>query len=141
MSLLFKTWDRPDSGFIRYASGSLMYQLSRLLEKKDYDVVMEGHLDVKNEKSGTPDVVVYNRQLEYTPVMMIEFAEPNSLEATLDSVERLSEKHHVPEAFVINLEDQQIFRVKDRQRSRISFSERLGLDLGKVLDTSLFHFA
>jgi hypothetical protein len=141
MEHLQKSWLLPLSGQKKFTASTLSYSLSKLLNRKDFEVVNESYVDIHDLNSEQPDVIIYNRNNDYKPAMMIELTNHSSLESTLHTIEIIAKIHHVPEAFVLDFDKQKWFRIADSVVTSSAASKVFGLDLQQILSNSLMRYS
>lgn len=104
MSTLKKSWTLPTAGYRKFIASVLAYALSKELDRKIFEVVHEGNIDLHNPESDTPDVIVYEKKNNAAPTLIVELCFNNNEEDTLRTVEIIRELYSVKEAFVYNIE-------------------------------------
>ena len=104
MSTLKKSWALPTAGYRKFIASVLSYALSKELDRKKFEVVHEGNIDLHNPESDTPDVIVYDKKNNASPALIVELCFNNNEEDTLRTVEIIRELYAVKEAFVYNIE-------------------------------------
>lgn len=132
MTTLKKGWTLPEAGHRKFIASSIVYALSKFLDRKKYEVVHEGNLDLHNPNSDTPDITVYERDNNYEPIMMIELCFDANEKDTVRSVEIIREIYKIEEAFVYNFES-------DHWNIH-SQSDLFNIDLRKLLDQQLLRY-
>ncbi len=104
MKQLLKSWLPPAAGTKKFLAGNLAHRLSRILDRRKFEVVVEGFLDLHNTDSEQPDIIVYEKGSILKPVLMIELCGEAEFESTVRTMEILSGIYRVDESFVCQLD-------------------------------------
>ena len=136
-----KGWSHPFAGRKKFAASSLSYYLSKLLDRRKFEVVNESHIDLHDLNSEQPDVIIYDIKDEYKPIMLIEFTDHEGLDSTIRTMEIISKLYHVPESFVFDFDAQNWFRINGNIVQQSSLSEKFGLNLKNILSQSLLRYS
>lgn len=72
MKQLLKSWLPKISGTKKYLAVDIALQLSRIINRRKFEVVYEGFIDLHNIDSEQPDIVVYHKENNLQAVMIIE---------------------------------------------------------------------
>lgn len=140
-SLQFKNWFSQDSAYQKFLASVLSHHLSRMFNRKDYEVVNESYIDLHNMDSDVADVIVYNINNNFSADLIIELCTNEDLKSTLNSVEIISEIYRVKEAFVYNTSTSTWYKINDTDRDRSSYSRLLDVNLDDVLKTAILKYA
>lgn len=103
MKHLLKSWLPPVAGTKKFLAANLAHRISRILNRRKFEVVVEGYLDLHNSDSEQPDIIVYEKDNGLKPVMMIELCGEPEYESTTRTMEILSGIYRVKESFVFHL--------------------------------------
>ncbi len=136
-----KSWSQPLSGHKKFIAAMLSHSLSKLLNRRIFEVVNESFIDLQDWKSEQPDVIVYDIKDEYKPAMLIEFTDHAGLDSTIRTMEILSDLYHVPEAFIFDFETQKWFRINGHDVQESASSEKFGFNLQNILSQSLLQYS
>ena len=129
MDLARKSWTVNTPPQKKYLSRIITYNLSRRLNKKLFEVVFEGYIDLYNPASEQPDVVIYSLSEMLTPAIAIELCSPEELFETRTMAKHLVEQYPIREFFVYEYTNRQWFRISKESELQISFSDILLADL------------
>ena len=140
MATLYKGWTLPEAGYRKFISSVLAYALSRDLVRKKFEVVHEGHLDLHNPYSDTPDICVYDVDNNLEPVMIVELCFDSNEKETLRNVEIIREIYSIKEAFVYNIESDRWNRGRHFQSIQTSISDLFKLELSALLSRYLHRY-
>jgi len=141
MAHLAKGWLTPFSSRKKFSSSALSYSLSKILDRRFFEVVHESNIDIHDLASEQPDVIVYDKKSDYKPLLLIEITNHRTLNDTLNSLKVMADVYHVPEAFVYDIDQQSWFRISDRIISKSSESNFFGINLQAVFKDSLKRYA
>lgn len=135
MKNLLKSWLPLISGTKKFLAADLAHRLSRIINRRKFEVVYEGFIDLHNFDSEQPDIVVYNKEENLHAVLIIEICEKENLESTFRTIEILSRIYHIPESFIYDLENEKWFLLKNGSEKfeTNSFSNYFDTDLNKLL--------
>ena len=135
MKHLLKSWLPVISGTKKFLAADLAHRLSRIIDRRKFEVVFEGFIDLHNIDSEQPDIVVYDKDENLRPVMIIEICDTAHVEASLRTIEILSNIYHIDESFVYDMENEKwfLFKKETLQAESGSFSEQFETDLNKLL--------
>jgi hypothetical protein len=134
MKYLEKSWAAAGSGQKKFLAAILTYGLSKVLRGKQFEAVNESFIDHNDADSERPDVVVYDLKNHFSPAIAIECASSADLDSTIHSMEMLSNLYHVPESFVLDMDQQKWYRISNEKVESNSFSKSFSIDLKEVLD-------
>lgn len=135
MKHLEKSWAAAGSGQKKFLAAILTYGLSKLLRRKEFEAVNESFIDLQDSDSEQPDVVVYDLKNHFSPAIVIECSTSEDLSETIRSMEIVSELYHVPESFVLDMEQLKWYRISNEKTESNSFSKLFSIDLKEVLDS------
>ena len=141
MKHLEKSWTTTGSGQKKFLASVLTYGLSKLLRRKEFEAVNESYIDLQDSDSEQPDVVVYDLKDHFSPAIVIECSTSEDLSSTIRSMEIVSELYHVPEAFVLDMEQLQWYRISNEKTETNSFSKLFSIDLKEVLDSIMKRYS
>jgi hypothetical protein len=141
MAHLAKGWLTPFSSRRKFSSSTLSYSLSKILDRRSFEVVNESNIDIHDLSSEQPDVIVYDKKSDYKPLLLIEITNHRTLNDTLNSMEVMADIYHVPEAFVYDIDQQSWFKIANRIVSRSAESSFFGINLQSVFTDSLNRYA
>lgn len=74
MDILNQSWADPLASTKKFLAREIMYRLCRQVDITMYEVVLDGDLDLFNKTNDQPDLVVYQRQSNFAPVLAIELS-------------------------------------------------------------------
>ncbi len=74
MDILNQSWSDPMASTKKFFAREIMYQLSKQVDASNFEVVLDGDLDLFNKTDDQPDIVVYQRQHNFSPVLAIELS-------------------------------------------------------------------
>jgi len=135
MKQLLKSWLPIISGTKKFLAADLAFRLSRNINRRTFEVVFEGFVDLHNPESEQPDIVIYHKNENLRPVMIIEICDVDNMENTTRAIEMLSVIYHIEESFVYNIADEKWYLLK-KGSTRFepgSYSEFFKTDLNKLL--------
>src|SRR3954468_17739536 len=112
MKQLLKSWLPIISGTKKFLAADLSFRLSRKIDRRIYEVVFEGFIDSHNPESEQPDIVIYHKNDNLKPVMIIEICDRENIESTCHVIETLSMIYHIDESFVYDLENDKWYLLK-----------------------------
>jgi hypothetical protein len=124
-----KSWTINTPPQKKYLSRLITYNLSRRLNRKLFEVVFEGYLDLFNPASEQPDVVVYSLSAMLIPVVAIEVCSKDELFEARLMAKRLVGQYRVDEFFIYEYINRHWFRITKDAELQISFSDILSLEL------------
>ncbi len=136
-----KSWLSPLSGRKKFTAFNLSYSLSKLLDRKKYEVVNESYIDLHDLESEQPDIIIYDINADYKPALLIELTDHEGLDSTIRTMEIVSNLYHVPESFVFDFDKQNWYRVNGSNVLPTSSSEKFGLNLQSILSNSLMKYS
>lgn len=140
MATLEKGWTLPEAGYRKFISSLLTYALSRKLDRKKFEVVHEGNLDLHNPDSDTPDVIVHDIEDSYNPVLMVVICFDANEKDTLRTVEIIREIYAVKEAFVYNIESDHWISCTSSMFAFTSYSALFKVELNQLLERYLHRY-
>lgn len=97
MDILNQSWSDPLASTKKFLAREIMYKVSKQINALNFEVVLDGDLDLFNKTNDQPDVVIYQHQKNFSPVIAIEittserFAECSARALTLFNVYSLQE--------------------------------------------------
>jgi len=133
MKLFEKSWLQPISGLKKFTAINLTYSLSRLLNRRKFEVVNESYIDLHDFNSEQPDIIIYDINADYKPALIIEMTDHENFDSTILKMKIISKVYHIPDAFVFDLDEQKWFRVNGNNVQSSSLSEKFGFNLENVL--------
>lgn len=138
MKHLLKSWLPLISGTKKFLAADLSHRLSRLINRRKFEVVYEGFIDLHNIDSEQPDIVVYDKEDNLHPVMIIEFCDNENAEDTFRTIEILSRIYHIRESFVYNIENNIWYELKNGEDAFgiSTYSDFFKMDLNRLLHHS-----
>ena len=140
MATLEKSRVKPGSGYRKFIASVLTHALSREIARKNFEVVLEGNLDLHNPESDAPDVIVYAIHNNYAPTQMIELCDNASEQSTLKTMEIIREIYFVKEAFVYNYEKEVWYNCNSFQLQLSSYSNQFQIELDDLLRKYLHRY-
>jgi len=135
MKQLLKSWLPVISGTRKFLATDLAHRLSRVINRRNFEVVFEGFIDLHNINSEQPDIVVYNKEDALKPVMILEICDNQSQESTVRTMEILGSIYHVDETFIFNMESGTwlLYRNGGHVFEKTSYSRHFNTDLSRLL--------
>jgi hypothetical protein len=133
MKTIAKSWLSPESSSRKFLASLLAYNLSRIIPRKEYEVLTESYIDINNMESDLADVIIYNSRKEHSPDLVVEFCSENEFKSKATSLEILTELYHIKEAFIYNFTSAEWYRISDGERIRNTNSHLFNINLGNIL--------
>jgi hypothetical protein len=135
MKQLLKSWLPVISGTRKFLATDLAHRLSRVINRRNFEVVFEGFIDLHNINSEQPDIVVYNKEDGLKPVMILEICDNQSQDSTLRTMEILGSIYHVDESFIFNMESGTwlLYRNESPEIEKTSYSRHFNTDISRLL--------
>lgn len=69
MDILNKSWEDPLAATKKFLAREIMYRLSKQVEPTNFEVVLDGDLDLFNKTDDQPDIAIYARKSNFAPVI------------------------------------------------------------------------
>lgn len=134
MKQLLKSWLPLLSGTKKFLAADLAHRLSRIINRRKFEVVFEGFIDLHNIDSEQPDVVVYHKENNFHPVMIIEICDKENIESTMRTIEILSKIYHIEESFIYDLENKNWLLLKNNSQvyEKSGYSDYFDFDINKL---------
>ncbi len=140
-SLHPKGWLTKEDTLQKFLSATLSHQISRIISRKQYEVVNESFIDINNMDSDIADIIVYNLKHNFSPDLIIEFCTSDDLKSTLNSLEIISDLYGIKECFVYNTDTSIWYKVSSADIDKSSFSKLLNISLDEVLNRAVLKYA
>ncbi len=140
MSTTKKNWTLPDSGYRKFIATAITYALSKELDRKLYEVVHEGNIDLHDHESATPDIIVYDKSDNYAPVLIIELCSNDTAIDTITTAEIIKQLYLLKEAFIYNTDTEQWMSCDHNHTILTSYSELFKLKLNVLLSKYLHRY-
>ncbi len=142
MSHLYKSWQNPDSGQKKFLSSTLMYHLSKNINKDLFEAVNESYIDVTDINSEQPDLVIYDKQNKFRPALIIECVSDVDEADAIRTIEILCSIYHIKEGFIYNFEREHWKKVGSDSTLIASnaHSDVLGINIDRTLADGLLRY-
>jgi len=138
MAELITIWQNPDAPTSKFFASVCMYRLSKVLDRKHFEPVMDGHLDLNDPASQQADLVVYDKHKLYRCVMLIHFTGEMITKTLIQGVVSQLQKYKIEEAFLYDLSNGDWLKVKaDGSIIQNNYSESILTSLQDVLTVGL----
>lgn len=135
MNHLIKSWLPPGSGTKKFLAADLAHRLSRIINRRQFEVVLEGYIDLHNVESEQPDIVVYDKGNNLQSALIIELCDSQNLVFTIHTLEILLKIYGLNESFVYNYEQNCWLRISADQQVPVedSYSVLFKTDLNDLI--------
>jgi hypothetical protein len=142
MKNLLKSWLPATSGTKKFLAAALSHKISKVLNRKKFEVVFEGFIDLHNFDSEQPDIVVYNKEENMNSVMIIEFCSKENLEPAFTTIEILSKIYHIRESFIYDIDKTTWHLLKNgSEKFEVNnFSEYFNMNMDQLLAEEISSF-
>lgn len=134
MAELITIWQNPDAPTSKFFASICMYRLSRVLDRKHFEPVVEGYLDLQDPEAHQADLVVYDKHRLYKCVLLVHFTgESAAFEIIPDMISNL-QKYKIEEGFLYDTSNGEWLKIfSNGEVSRNSYSQVIGTSLDGVL--------
>ncbi|HNQ60761.1 MAG TPA: hypothetical protein PKJ62_00065 [Bacteroidia bacterium] len=114
MDILNQSWADPLASTKKFFSREILYRLSKLLSPSTYEIVLEGDLDLFNKTNDQPDIVIYQRKQNFTPVIAIELS--TKARFLDDSIKAMNQFniYGLKEFLIYNLDEDQWYSISGK---------------------------
>lgn len=135
MKQLLKSWLPIISGTKKYLAADLAHQLSRIINRRKFEVVYEGFIDLHNIDSEQPDIVIYDKENNLKAIMIVEICDNENFLSTRRTIEILSQIYQLEESFIYNMDTEKWYLIKkgDLAFEANSWSLYFWIDLNKLM--------
>jgi hypothetical protein len=138
MAELITIWQNPDAPTSKFFASVCMYRLSKVLDRKHFEPVMDGHLDLNDPASQQADLVVYDKHKLYRCVVLIHFTGEMITKTLIQGVVSQLQKYKIEEAFLYDLSNGDWLKVNANGNIiRDSYSASISTSLDEVLMVGL----
>lgn len=140
MKHLLKSWLSLLSGPKKFLAADLSHRLSRIINRRKFEVVFEGFIDLHNIDSEQPDVVVYHKEDNLRPVMILELCNKENLDATMRTIEIISKIYHIEESFIYEMESKTWYLLKLNSTvfEPRGYSDYFHIDINKLVSQASY---
>ncbi|MBP7166069.1 MAG: hypothetical protein KBB64_00255 [Bacteroidia bacterium] len=104
MAVLLRNWQDPETGRKKFIASVLLYHLSKKVNRNRFEVVQEGYLDLADLNSEQPDIIIYDKEKGYHPVLLIEMVHSGEWEKMAGNISILKQMYQIEETFLYNLD-------------------------------------
>jgi hypothetical protein len=137
MDIVHKMWKASTPPLKKLFAKTITHQLSRNLDKKNFEVVFEGFLDSQIQSIEQPDVVIYSKLHGLAPLVAIEICQKEEVPEMMIIGKRLTETYSLKEFFIFDNGSDIWYRIdRNGNESINSMSAFLSLDLKNMTNTT-----
>ena len=132
MDILNQSWADPLAATKKFLAREIMYKLSRQVDMAKYEVVLDGDLDLFNKTNDQPDLVVYQRKSNFSPVIAIELSTKERFnDSNLRALNQFT-MYGLKEYLIYNLDEDRWYSISGNKNvfAITSTSEVLKVSLG-----------
>ncbi len=136
MNGLLTSWKDPEAGLRKFYAALFMFQFSKVVDRKLYEAVTEGYLNLFDSDSPQVELVIYDKVNGYKPAIIIDFSFGSTNVDQIALLENLRKLYSIEEVFIFNIDKQQWMKLASAAEQS-DFSSLLSIHLGKILETGL----
>lgn len=141
MSVLLRNWQDPLTGKKKFISSVLLYHLSKRVDKARFEVVQEGYLDLMDLNSDQPDIIIYDKENGYHPVMLIEMVHAGEWEKMAGNIAVLKQLYQLKETFLYDLDSGKWSAIDTASiQSGFDYSRTFNIYLDSILNEGLNNY-
>lgn len=141
MSVLIRNWQDPETGKKKFIASVLLYHLSKRVNKTRFEVVQEGYLDLMDLNSDQPDIIVYDKQQGYKPVLLIEMVHSGEWEKMAGNIAVLKQVYQIGETFLYDLDSGKWSAIDTASvQSGFDYSRIFNIYLDSILNEGLNNY-
>lgn len=134
MTELNTIWLDPEASTSKFLASVCMHRLSKMLNRRFYEAVVEGFLDLQDADSLQADLVVYDKQDQYHSRVVIHFTGHALSEAEFSDIALQLRCYNISEGYIYNFTSCEWIKIGlNGSAAFTDQSEVLGIALDTVL--------
>ncbi|HRH64752.1 MAG TPA: hypothetical protein PLU53_00495 [Bacteroidia bacterium] len=129
------SWSSPADTTKKFLSRQITHRLSRFLDRRKYEAVYEGGLDVFNSSGEVSDVVIYQKENGLLPVVAVEICNKAELSEKTGIARQLMNRFRLKEFFLYTMDEKCWYRqsASSSENTPSCISESLALTFEDTL--------